>query len=221
MSEALTARQKDVLDMIRTRMQESHRPPTVREIGAHFLIRSTNGVRAILLALERKGYLKRSPRLSRGLLPVGMEETHEAPVHTEAERESDEWLEVPLLGRAAAGSPILAEAAADAEMLRIPRPWVPRGQTCFALKVRGESMRDAGILDGDVVVAAKTHQARNGETVVAMLGDEATIKTFHATKGRVELHPANASFQPILVDANSPELRILGKVVAVWRTYAF
>lgn len=217
MSEILTSRQQDVLEFIRARMQEFRRPPTVREIGEHFQIRSTNGVRAILLALERKGHLQRSPRLSRGLMPVGMEEA----IKAEARDGGDGWLEVPLLGRAAAGSPILAQESHEAEMLKIPRPSIPRGTPCFAVKVRGESMREAGILDGDFVVAAKTNQARNGDTIVALLGEEATIKTYRASKDKVELLPQNRDFQPIVVDSRSEEFRILGKVVAVWRTYAF
>jgi repressor LexA len=216
MSETLTARQNEVLEFIRARMQEFHRPPTVREIGEHFQIRSTNGVRAILLALERKGSLQRSPRLSRGLMPVGMDEAQDrAPGHS-----GEDWLEVPVLGRAAAGSPILAQETTD-EMLRIPRPAIPRGTPCFALKVRGESMREAGIMDGDFVIAAKSEVARNGDTIVALLGEEATIKTYHSEKGQVELRPENRDFKPIVVNARSEEFRVLGKVVAVWRTYAF
>jgi repressor LexA len=194
-------------------MHEMQRPPTVREIGEHFQISSTNGVRAILLALERKGHLKRSPRLSRGLLPVDAPDSHGR------DEASEEWLEVPLLGRAAAGAPILAEETRDGEHLRVPRSWVPKGRDCFALKVRGESMCEAGIMDGDTVVAAKAAEARDGEIIVALLGDEATIKTFYARPNMVELRPANHAFKPIHVKATSPEFRVLGKVVAVWRNY--
>ncbi len=219
MSELLTSRQQDVLEFIRSRMQDTHRPPTVREIGEHFQIRSTNGVRAILLALERKGHLQRSPRLSRGLLPVSMEDTRETTAPSLARGE--DWLEVPVLGRAAAGSPILAQETHTGESLKIPRPSIPRGTKCFAVQVRGESMREGGILDGDYVIAAKTEQARNGDTIVALLGEEATIKIFQNEQGAVSLLPQNRDFQPIRVDSTSEEFRILGKVVGVWRTYAF
>ncbi len=212
MAEALTARQRDVLEMIRKCMHETQRPPTVREIGEHFQISSTNGVRAILLALERKGHLKRSPRLSRGLLPMDMAEAQENETNAD-------WLEVPVLGRAAAGAPILAEETRDGEHLRVPRSWVPKGRDFFALKVRGESMCEAGIMDGDTVVAAKAAEARDGEIIVALLGDEATIKTFYSRPNMVELRPANHTFKPIHVKATSPEFRVLGKVVAVWRNY--
>jgi len=219
MSELLTSRQQDVLEFIRARMKEFRCPPTVREIGEHFQIRSTNGVRAILLALERKGHLQRSPRLSRGLLPVEMEDHNEPEAAQQSVSTHEDWLEVPVLGRAAAGSPILAQEVHGGDMLRIPRPSIPRGTPCFALKVHGESMREGGILDGDYVIAAKTDKARNGDTIVALLGEEATIKIYHSDKGKIELRPQNRDFQPIQVHATGEEFRVMGKIVAVWRTY--
>ncbi len=214
MSHDLTARQREVLEMIRSYLAANHRPPTVREIGEHFRISSTNGVRAILLALEKKGRLTRSPHLSRGILPV------EEPEGASSAAEPENVLEIPLLGRVAAGSPILAEETAG-EMFSVPRGWVPHGGKCFALKVRGESMREAGIMNGDTIVAARTAEVCNGDIVVALLGDEATVKSYYRTSSEIELRPHNSEFQPIHVSASSPEFRVLGKVVAVWRGYAF
>jgi repressor LexA len=171
----LTDRQREVLDFIRDRVRDSHRPPTVREIGDHFDIRSTNGVRVILDALEKKGQLKRSPRLSRGLSvidsPADLEaaEAFVAPVAAKGTSRDiglhEDLIRVPLLGRVAAGAPILALEHAE-DTLVIPRSLLPTKEA-FALKVRGDSMQEAGILDGDIVFAHPQNQAHKGETVVA------------------------------------------------------
>lgn len=216
----LTDRQREVLDFIRDRVRENHRPPTVREIGDNFDIRSTNGVRVILDALEKKGQLKRSPRLSRGLSVI------ETPDHLEAAESpadlarpmgnSDDFLRIPLLGRVAAGSPILALEHAEETMV-VPRSLLPTRQA-FALKVRGDSMQEAGILDGDIVFAQPQSTATRGETVVALVGDDATVKDFFPEGDKVRLQPRNASYSPIWVTSASPDFRILGKVIGVFRT---
>ncbi len=216
----LTDRQREVLDFIRDRVRENHRPPTVREIGDNFDIRSTNGVRVILDALEKKGQLKRSPRLSRGLSVI------ESPDHLEAAESPsdavramghpDDFLRIPLLGRVAAGSPILALEHAEETMV-VPRSLLPTRQA-FALKVRGDSMQEAGILDGDIVFAQPQSTATRGETVVALVGDDATVKDFFPEGDKVRLQPRNASYSPIWVTSASPDFRILGKVIGVFRT---
>jgi len=219
----LTDRQRDVLSFIRDRVRDNHRPPTVREIGDHFEIRSTNGVRVILDALEKKGQLKRSPRLSRGLEVIETPESLQAgeaspsqasqAAHDFAE---EDWMRVPLLGRVAAGAPILALEHAEDTMV-IPRSLLPTREA-FALKVRGDSMQEAGILDGDIIFAHPQSQARRGETVVALVGDDATVKDFYPEGDKVRLQPRNASYSPIWVTSSSPDFRILGKVVGVFRT---
>lgn len=218
----LTDRQREVLDFIRDRVRENHRPPTVREIGDHFDIRSTNGVRVILDALEKKGQLKRSPRLSRGLSVIDSPAELEAAealvtaARTRGPVASEDWIRVPLLGRVAAGAPILALEHAE-DTLVIPRSLLPTREA-FALKVRGDSMQEAGILDGDIVFAHPQAQAFRGEMVVALVGDDATVKDFYPEGDKVRLQPRNAAYSPIWVTSASPDFRILGKVVGVFRT---
>ena len=217
----LTHRQRQVLDFIRERVKETHCPPTVREICDHFDIRSTNGVRVILEALEKKGQLKRSPRLSRGLSVV------EEPSSPQVESPSpsaasvlhaseDEFFRVPLLGRVAAGQPILALENAE-ETLTVPRSLlaVPNA---FALKVQGESMQEIGIMDGDIVFARPQSTANTGETIVALVGDEATVKDYYPERHRIRLQPRNSSMEPIWISSRSPDFRVLGKVVGVFRS---
>lgn len=217
----MTHRQRQVLEFIRDRVRDTHCPPTVREICEHFDIRSTNGVRVILEALEKKGHLKRSPRLSRGLTVVDSESNvqPDLPVSTsvrEAIDEEEEFLRVPLLGRVAAGQPILAVEDAE-ETFTIPRNLLP-SKNAFALRVQGESMREIGIMDGDIVFAQPQSSAQTGETIVALVGDEATVKDYFPERHRIRLQPRNATMEPIWVSSRSPEFRILGKVVGVFRS---
>lgn len=215
-SRPLTDRQREVLAFIRDRVRESHRPPTVREIGDHFEIRSTNGVRVILDALEKKGHLKRSPRLSRGLSVIETDPASLGAAESVSPPPEVEWLSVPLLGRVAAGSPILALEHAE-ETMAIPRSLLHTSKA-FALKVRGDSMQEAGIFDGDIVFAHPQAQALKGETIVALVGDDATVKDFYPEGDKVRLQPRNSSYSPIWVTSTSPDFRILGKVVGVFRT---
>lgn len=219
----LTHRQHQVLEFIRDRVRETHCPPTVREICEHFDIRSTNGVRVILEALEKKGHLKRSPRLSRGLSVVAGAEAPVAAAEAalpgqsgESTLDEEEFLRIPLLGRVAAGQPILAIEQAE-ETLTIPRALVGAKQA-FALKVQGESMREIGILDGDIVFAQPQSTALPGETIVALVGDEATVKDYFPERHRIRLQPRNSSMEPIWISSRSPDFRIMGKVVGVFRS---
>ena len=215
----LTHRQRQVLDFIRDRVRDTHCPPTVREICDHFDIRSTNGVRVILEALEKKGHLKRSPRLSRGLSVVETPEDRQLPSSEplSAREESEEnLLRIPLLGKVAAGAPILAQENRE-DTIVVPREMLSVS-SAFALRVQGESMREAGILDGDIVFAHPQSEAQVGETVVALLGEEATVKDYYPERHRIRLQPRNAAMEPIWVSSRSPEFRILGKVVGVFRS---
>lgn len=213
----LTHRQRQVLDFIREKVRDTHCPPTVREICDHFDIRSTNGVRVILEALEKKGQLKRSPRLSRGLSVV--DEASESVPQTPAsvlDSSDEEFLRIPLLGRVAAGQPILAIENAE-KTLTIPRSLLAV-TNAFALKVHGESMQEIGILDGDIVFAHPQSTANNGETIIALVGDEATVKDYYPERHRIRLQPRNATMEPIWISSRSPDFRILGKVVGVFRS---
>ena len=171
-------------------------PPSVREIGAAVGLKSTSSVQANLDALEAAGYITRDPMLKRCINGQAENVTH-----------------VPLLGTVTAGQPILA-----VEQIEGYLPYtghVSRDKPLFALHVRGESMLNAGIHDGDIVVVEQTPEARNGEIVVAMMEDEATVKRFYKENGHFRLQPENDAFEPIIVT----EVAILGKVVALLRYY--
>ena len=201
MSKELTKRQRDVLDFIAEMIQENGFPPTIREIGNKFKISSTNGVRAILSALTQKGYIRRKPLVSRGI-----------ELQTQSKTS---FTIVPLLGRIAAGLPILAVENIEGS-IAVDRSFLPSGDI-FSLKVVGDSMKDSGIFDGDYVLAKMQPTADKGDVVVAVIGEEATVKKYFPEKNRVRLVPANPVFEPIIVDRKSPEFRIAGKVIGLLR----
>lgn len=193
--EKLSSTQKKIYDFLVERVGTGV-PPSVREIGAHVGLKSTSSVQCNLDALERKGYIMRDPLLKRSIRIVG---------------QSSNTTQVPLVGTVTAGMPILAVEQIEG--------YIPfdgdyaGGKKLFALRVRGESMINAGILDGDIVVSEQTPVATNGEIVVALIEDEATVKRFYKESGHYRLQPENDLFEPIIVD----EVSILGKVVAVIR----
>lgn len=188
-----------ILAFIQSFTREKGFPPTIREIGEAFGISSTNGVRYYLTMLEKGGHLKRSGRISRGIGPTS------PPAATG----------IPILGRVAAGQPILAEENHEGTLETSEVFGDPRG--LFALKVRGDSMIDAGILAGDYVIVRSQEDARAGEIVVALIGDEATVKYYRPREDSVELVPANPKYEPIVV-AEESDFRILGTVRGVIRT---
>lgn len=173
-------------------------PPTVREIGSAVGLRSTSSVQANLAALEKAGMISRDPMHKRSIRIQGQ---GEAP------------MQVPLLGTVAAGAPLLAVEQIEGYVPYTGR--VPADKQLFALHVKGESMIEAGILDGDIIVAEQCSFAHNGEMVIALVDDEATVKTFYKENGHYRLQPENSTFEPIIVD----HVEILGKVVAVFRYY--
>ena len=202
----LTARQQQIFDFIKRYTHEKGYPPTVRDIGQAIGLTSSSTVHAHLANLERLGLLRRDPTKPRALELMGR--VRAAAVEPAA------LPKLPLLGQIAAGGPLLAEQNIEEE---IAVPETLRGD--FLLRVRGESMIEAGILDGDIVVVRRTQDARNGEIVVALAGDdesadEATVKTFYRENGRVRLQPENAALEPIYAE----HVQILGKVVGVFRT---
>lgn len=202
----LTDRQRQALDYITDCLNARGYPPTLREIGEHMGIRSTNGVNDHLKALERKGYLVREELKSRALRPVD----HGAP---------REEIEVEILGRVAAGEPILAEENVIDRVV-VDRHFLGavKARDVFGLVVRGDSMIDDGIFDGDYIFVRKQSAAEPGEIVVVVIEGEATCKRFYPEGDRIRLQPANTAMQPIYVRrADFRTVDILGKVVGVYR----
>ena len=210
MREKLTDRQQAIYDFIARIIHTRGAPPTIRDIMDEFGISSTNGVRTTLAALEKKGHILRHPRLSRGIELVD---------RTEPEVLAGETIEVPVLGRVAAGSPILATENIESTV-RVDQSLAPRSGEVFALRVHGESMIGAGILDNDIVLARRQETADRGDIVVALIDDEATVKRYFPEPDGVRLMPENEAFEPIIVrgEADHP-FRIAGKVVALMRRF--
>jgi repressor LexA len=207
-ADGLTVRQRIVLDMIRTAVETRGYPPSMREIGEAVGLTSPSSVAYQLQALEKKGYLRRDPKLPRAMEVVDPAEGHDVTGIGDSMPEAQY---VPVIGRIAAGGPILAEQAVE-EVFPLPKSLVGDGEL-FLLKVVGESMIEAAICDGDWVVVRSQNDATNGDIVAAMLDDEATVKTFQRKNGHVKLLPANKDFSPI----DGDHARIVGKVVAVLR----
>ena len=198
----LTARQQEIWNYLVEYVDRHGYPPTVREIGEAVGLASPSTVHAHLANLERAGLLRRDPTKPRALELMGREAAAEATLP-----------KLPLLGQIAAGAPLLADENVE-DAIAVPETL--RGD--FLLRVKGESMIDAGILDGDIVVVQRAQDARNGEIVVAHAGgdesaDEATVKTFYREDGRVRLQPENSALEPIYADY----VQILGRVVGVFR----
>ena len=219
----LTQRQQMVLDFIRQSISDRGYPPTLREIGARMGIRSTNGVNDHLRALERKGYLTREDMKSRALRPTGLPNgnaglaANEQGVPREGALLDDDLVEVQVLGRVAAGLPLFAEEHVI-DTVRIDRGLLKGGREVFGLRVHGDSMIDAGILSGDYIFVRKQLTAQRGEIVVALIGDEATVKYFYPEKDYVRFQPANKTMAPILVRAmDFKPTMLLGVVVGVFR----
>jgi repressor LexA len=207
----LTARQQEIWQFLVDYVDRHGYPPTVREIGEAVGLASPSTVHAHLANLERAGLLRRDPTKPRALDLIG----HRRESRAEPAREA-ELVKFPLLGQIAAGGPLLAEQNIEDE-LGVPEPLARRAD--FLLRVKGDSMIEAGILDGDVVVVQRAQDASNGEIVVALVGDderadEATVKTFYRDGNRVRLQPENAALEPIYADF----VQILGKVTGVFRS---
>jgi repressor LexA len=195
-------------------IEERGYPPTIREIGEEMDIRSTNGVNDHLKALERKGFLTRGEQQSRSLVP-----TRRARLVLGLGRKADpNMVEVPLLGRVAAGAPILAQQHIE-DTVRIDSFLLGgSGREVFALRVKGQSMIEDGIHDGDFIFVRKTPSASPGDIVVALIDDEATVKRFYPEGDRVRFQPANKDMKPIYVAKSEfRQTMILGKVVGVYR----
>ena len=206
----LTARQQEIWQFLVTYVDGHGYPPTVREIGEEVGLASPSTVHAHLANLERVGLIKRDPSKPRAIELTGHRRVEAARAESDVPR-------LPLLGRVAAGSPLLAEENVE-DVVAVPES-IGRGAD-FLLTIHGDSMIEAGILDGDTIVVQRTDDARNGDVVVALAGDdetadEATVKTFYReSDGRIRLQPENAALEPIYAD----HVKILGKVVGVFRS---
>jgi repressor LexA len=210
--ERLTDRQRMVLDFIRMTIEELGYPPTLREIGTHLGIRSTNGVNDHLRALERKGYITRGDMKSRALKPTASSTFRRASI-------PELTVDVPVLGRVAAGQ--LLEAIEQAEdRIHVDRALVGTGSV-FGLRIHGDSMIEAGIHDGDYVFVRQQAEAKRGEVVVALVGEEATCKYYFPENDYVRLQPANGRMAPILIHKSDwRSAQVLGVVVGVFRRLA-
>lgn len=211
----LTKRQQQILDYIRKCIEIKHYPPSVREIGQAIGLSSPSTVHAHLNALESKGYIKRDGAKSRSMVVTGATRKPAfSPDSTSTPDSSDASLvKLPLVGRVAAGSPILAEQNIEEE---IPLPTSLFGdRNSFLLTVRGESMIDAGIFDGDTLLVREQSTANNGDIVVAMIDEEATVKSYYKEKDCIRLQPHNEAMEPIY----TTEAQILGVVTGLFRSY--
>ena len=210
--DALNKREKAILKFIEKQINANGYPPSVREIGKAVDLKSTATVHGYIASLEKKGYIKKESQKGRTLklLKGGALEGEQVTFEKQA-YSSREMVDVPVIGKITAGEPILAvENVTDT--FPIPLDFVGTGES-FMLTVRGESMIEAGILDGDYILVRKQNTEHNGEIVVALIGDEATVKTFYKEKDHIRLQPENSTMDPIIV----PNCEILGKVSGVFR----
>ena len=199
----ISAKQKEILEYIKSEILSKGYPPAVREICEAVDLKSTSSVHSHLETLEKNGYIRRDPTKPRAI----------EILDDDFNLTRREVVNVPIVGHVAAGEPILATENIE-NYFPIPVEYMPNEET-FMLKVKGESMINAGILDGDYVVAHKTPVAENGDIVVALLEDEATVKRFFREDGHIRLQPENPAFQPII----SEQVVILGRVVSLIRNY--
>ncbi|HEY2381300.1 MAG TPA: transcriptional repressor LexA [Terriglobia bacterium] len=199
----LTDKQQAILDFIDNHLKDNGYPPSIREIARHFEI-YPGTVQDHLSALERKGFLQKKRYQSRSL-----------SVPASSRQQSAEGLTVPVLGRVAAGPPLLAQENIE-DIIQLPKDWAPAG--AFLLKVQGNSMEGAHILDGDYVLVHPQDTALNGEIVVALIGEEATVKRFYMTGDRISLKAENPAYRPIEIErSEAATFKVIGKVMGVLR----
>lgn len=216
---ALTARQQKILDAIRTEIEQKGYPPSMRQIGDMVGLASLSSVTHQLGRLETMGYIRRDPKLPRAIevldengVGIHGSVSSSLPELPNFEVGDEDLVPVPLVGRIAAGGPITAEQSVE-DVLALPRQLVGSGKL-FMLKVKGDSMIDAAICDGDWVVVREQHTADNGDIVAALLDDEATVKVFRQVDGHTWLMPRNSNYEPIMGDRAT----VMGKVVSVLRS---
>ena len=197
----ITAKQQEILEYIKENILKRGYPPAVREICEAVHLKSTSSVHSHLETLERNGYIRRDPTKPRAI----------EILDDEFALTRREMVQVPMIGTVAAGQPILAQENIE-DYFPIPANLLPNAET-FMLRIKGESMIDAGIYDGDRVIVSQTNVAENGDIVVALIEDSATVKRYYKEKGCYRLQPENATMEPIIVN----DLEILGKVIGLFR----
>lgn len=202
----ITKKQQEILDYIKDEILKRGYPPAVREICEAVSLKSTSSVHSHLETLEKNGYIRRDPTKPRA---IEICDDNFQMVRTE-------MVSLPVVGRVAAGEPILAEENIES-YFPVPADVVPGGES-FILKVKGDSMINAGIYSGDRIFVNSCNTANNGDTVVALIDDSATVKTFYKENGRIRLQPENDYMEPIIVD-DMDNFQILGKVFGVFRLY--
>lgn len=207
--EDLSPRQREILEFIAAAIDANGVVPSYREIGAALGIGSTNGVSDHLKALEKKGYLERGGNPGS---PRALRVTHKATSHFD----DASSVSVPVIGRIAAGQPLLAQQSYEGA-LRLDAALLPMGGQVFALVVTGDSMIDDGIHDGDYLFVRQKKTVRNGQIAVVMVEGEATVKRFYREGDQIRLQPANREMDPILLDASSGEVEVVGEAVGVYR----
>ncbi len=222
----LKDREKRILKFMKEYIQENHYPPTVREVCAALSIKSTSTVHKDIANLEKAGYITKDHTKSRALIIANIDEEPQNNISSNSDSLSQnssevevrhDVVDIPVIGHIAAGTPILAEENID-DAFPIPSRFVSSGNN-FMLVVKGESMIEAGIMDGDYILAQQTNTASNGDIVIAMIDGEfepeATVKTFFKENGHIRLQPENSTMKPIIV----PDCQILGKVKGVFRYF--
>jgi len=202
----LTKKQSLVFDFIQQHREERGYPPTIREIGEKFGLNSTGSVRDYLVALEKKGFISRNNRTSRGIEIL----KKTSPPRTHG---------VPVYGSIAAGQPLITATDEYEDEVLIDSNWLQHEAEVFALNVKGESMIDAGILDGDLVVVKKQDYAHDGDIIAVIIDEDATVKYFYREGDRIRFQPANESMEPIYMSEDRATLNIAGKVIGVMRKY--
>ena len=199
----ITGKQSEILEYIKKEILNKGYPPTVRDICEAVNLKSTSSVHSHLETLEKNGYFRRDPTKPRAI----------EIVDDNFNLSRREFVNVPIIGNVAAGQPLLAVENID-NYFPIPTEYMPNAES-FMLKVKGESMINAGIFDGDIIIVEKQNTARNGEIIVALVDDSATVKTFYKEAGHIRLQPENDTMDPIIV----PDCTILGKVFGVFRFF--
>ena len=202
----ITEKQKEILEYIKSEILKRGFPPAVREICEAVHLKSTSSVHSHLATLERKGYIRRDPTKPRAI----------EILDDSFQLLRKEMVNVPIVGKIAAGSPLLAVENIES-YFPIPSEYLPNAQT-FLLEVQGESMINAGVLPGDHILVQQQNNAENGEMIVALIDDSATVKTFYREDGYIRLQPENDTMDPILVQET--QLHILGKVIGVFRFFS-
>lgn len=209
MKNLLTERQEEILNFIKEFIFSNGYPPTLREIGKQFNIASTFGIKRHLDALQKKGYLSINSFASRAIAVTEKSLTDE-------NRESDS-VKIPIVGRVAAGYPILSEENIEGS-ININSNLVKNKSEIFGLKIKGDSMKNAGIFEGDIIIVNKQNSANNGEIVVAMVDDETTVKRFFRKNDKIQLIPENENYLPLIIN-NRDNFSIIGRVLGVFRWF--